>query len=505
MSRRQRLGLYALVPVLVTLWWLPLPLPPAAHALAAVFAAVVVAWVSECIPIQSTALLIAPAMVAAGVCDAKAAFAPYADPILFVFVGAFMLAKALARHGVDARIAAALLQLAGQGQGIGRLQWALLLTTLLLSAWVSNTATAALMLPIVAGLYGTDGPHDDSDAPPAVTRHTDLHRSARPWLAIAYAASVGGLATPVGSPPNLITLRLLTEGGHTLSFFDWMLVGVPAAVLLLGLVAWRTWPQQPAAALQHTETPAGDLPPPVAQAAQVSKQPHTQGGSRPWTRPQRISIAAFAMAIFGWLLPGLLKVLGRPEAAIAKAHLPAGAVALWACLPLFLLRQSPAEKEVVLPWREAVRIDWGVILLFGGGLSLGQQMLKTGLAQALARAAIHQAGVQSLWGLTAAALLFTLFFTELCSNTASAGILVPIVLAIAQGLGVSPVPPALAVGLGASCAFMLPIATGPNAIVYGSGRVDLAAMARSGIVLNLLAATALWLLLRLLCPLLGWS
>jgi len=157
---------------------------------------------------------------------------------------------------------------------------------------------------------------------------------------------------------------------------------------------------------------------------------------------------------------------------------------------------SPDEKrELVLPWDDAVRIDWGIILLFGGGLSLGQQLFDTGLAEVLARGFVDATGIESAVTLLIAVTVFTIFFTEVCSNTAAANMLVPIAIAMAQEIGVSPVPPALAVGLAASCAFMLPIATGPNAIVFGTGRVKQGEMVRKGLILNVLCSVALVLLL----------
>ncbi len=203
------------------------------------------------------------------------------------------------------------------------------------------------------------------------------------------------------------------------------------------------------------------------------------------------------------MLTGLWKATGsEPGAAVATA-LPGGAVALIAASLLFMLRDE--EGAPVLPWDDAVKIDWGIILLFGGGISLGQQMFDTGFARALSEGFVAFTGIESLWTLTAVVTFFTIFFTEVCSNTASATMLVPLVIAIADRMEVSAVPPALAVGLAASCAFMLPIATGPNAIIYGTGRIPLPTMMRTGIALNIACALAILLLLFLLLPLYGWT
>ena len=159
----------------------------------------------------------------------------------------------------------------------------------------------------------------------------------------------------------------------------------------------------------------------------------------------------------------------------------------------------------MLAWRDATQIDWGIILLFGGGIALGTQLVETGLAAAMSEGFVAITGIRELWAFTALCCAFTIFFTEICSNTATANMLVPLVIGVAVELHVSPVPPALAVGLAASCAFMLPIATGPNAIVYSTGRVSQPQMMKVGLVLNLVCVAIVFLVLRVLCPLLGWA
>lgn len=472
-GRRARLGA-VLAPLLAGLvWFAPLPLETPAHRLAAIFVAVIVLWISEAIPIAATALLIAPAMIAAGVTGEKEAFEPYASPLLYLFVGGFMLARAMTRHGLDRRIALGVVSLPGIAGRPARVRLAFLLTAVGLSMWISNTATTAILLPILIGL------EDDS---------TDAQRRALTGslLAVAYACSIGGLGTPVGSPPNLIAMGFLRDHGYPLEFVDWVKVGLPCTLLLLaavhGLFRWRY--------------------PPVAFG-----RPHEPAirARTPMSRGERVTLLGFAIAVVGWMLPGLLKAGGHPWGEPLEAALPGSAVALIATLPLFALPARAGSRERVLPWSEAVRIDWGIILLFGGGVSIGRQMFDTGLADALARGFVALTGVQGLWPLTALVVLFTLFFTEVCSNTATSNMLSPLVIAIALELGVSPIPPVLGVGLAASCAFMLPIATGPNAIAYGTGRIPQGAMLHMGFLLNLICAALIFLLLRTLCPLYGWT
>lgn len=466
----------ALAPAaLLVLWLAPLPLEPEAHRLAAIFAAVVIAWVTEALPIPVTALLIAPAMVLAGVTDAKTAFAPYADPLLFLFVGGFFIAKAMTRHGLDRRIAKALVSVPGVAGRPRRVRLAFMVAGLLLSMWISNTATTAILLPILIGTFGSK---------------SDAKGEAGGILAVAYACSIGGLGTLVGSPPNLITARFLDSlPGVEFGFVEWMMLGLPSALVMMLFAYGLSLVQAPLPATDAhgtTESKGDDLP--------VSR--------RPWNRGEYFTALAFALAVLGWIVPGVWKATGSELGRAVASALPGGAVALLAASVLFAGRDEKGER--VLPWQEAAHIDWGIIMLFGGGISLGTQMFDTGLAAALSRGFVAATGIEGLWTLTALVTVFTIFFTEVCSNTASANMLVPLVVAVANELEVSPLPPALAVGLAASCAFMLPIATGPNAIAFGTGRIPLPTMMRSGWWLNVACAFGVFLLLRLLLPLYGW-
>lgn len=451
---------------------------PKAHRLLVIFVAVVTLWVTEALPIPVTALLIAPALIGFGIAPSKEAFAPYSDPLLFLFVGGFFIARSMQRHGLDRRLANSLLTLSMVRTKPSRLRVAFLVTGALLSMWISNTATTAILAPILLGTYAlgkTSGTKDPATAP---------------LLGLAYACSVGGLGTLVGSPPNGIAARLIDASlGPDVSFgfIEWAMIGMPAALVLLVVVITFT-------GRRSGQDPAPTPAPSAADgdATQVA----------PWSRGERTTAAALLLAIAGWTSTGLWKASGSEAGVAFAALLPGGAVALLACVVLFVVRDE--KKELVLPWSDATQIDWGIILLFGGGIALGTQMRETGLAQALAQGFVASTGISGLWTLTALVTVFTIFFTEACSNTASATMLVPLVISIAEELGVSILPPALAVGLAASCAFVLPIATGPNAIVYGTGRVDLRSMMRTGLALNLICAVAIVLLLRILLPLYGW-
>jgi len=467
---RRRAALLAPIGALA-IWFAPLPLEPDAQHLAAIFVAVIILWVTEVVPIAVTALLVAPLMIMAGVTDAKTAFAPYADPLLFLFVGGFMIARSMMRHGLDRRIALAMVSMRAIKGRPARVRLAFMVTGVILSMWISNTATTAILLPILIGLLG--------ESNEAESRRAETGS----LLAVAYAASIGGLGTPVGSPPNLIAMGFLQDHGIELTFFDWVAVGLPTAIVVVAATFFLFQ-------FRHPPIPTLEVD------AEVTK--------RPWSRGEIVTAVSFGIAVVGWMTPGIFHAADLPGAATVKALLPGGGVAILAASILYFVPDVGTDKPV-LPWREGVKIDWGLILLFGGGISLGRQMFETGLAEAIARGFVSFTGVSDLWTLVAIVTVFTIFFTETCSNTATSNMLSPLVIAIAIELDVSPIPPVLAVGLAASCAFMLPIATGPNAIAYGTGRVEQTTMIRVGFYLNLVSAVLIVILLRILCPLYGWT
>lgn len=463
---RTRVGAVLAPLAFVGLWVAPLPLEAPAHRLAAIFGAVLILWVSEVVPIAVTALLIAPLLVVSDVARPSEAFRHYADPLLYLFVGGFFIAEAMSAHGLDRRIAKAIVTSRGIGGVPSRVNAGLMFAAFVLSMWISNTAAMAILVPIllkmVAGRAATGA-----------------------VLGLAYAASIGGLGTLVGSPPNGVTVQLLGTPERPFGFLEWSMVGMPAA-LILGLAVFF---------LVRRLFPAGDAP--------AVGAPAFDDVPAEWSRGERATLVVFVIAVAGWLAPGVATALDLPFASWLDQRLDAGVVALGAALILFAVPDGRGER--VLTWRRAAGIDWGVILLFGGGIALGKQLVATGLAQVMAEGFIELTGIESMWVLTFVACAFTIFFTEICSNTATATMLVPLVMATATALGVSPIPPALGVGVAASCAFMLPIATGPNAIAYSTGQVSQGQMIRAGFVLNVVSIGVVFAVLRVLCPLYGWD
>ncbi len=484
-------------------------LSPEGQTLSAILAAVVVLWITEAIPLPVTALVGAILCVVLGVAPARQVLAYFADPIVFLFLGSFMLARAMEVHGLDRRIALSFLSIGWVSARPARLLGGLGLVTAVLSMWVSNTATTAMMLPIAIGILGAV--HQTRVAEGlASDRLGD-----RPWpfatgmmLMIAYAASIGGTGTPVGSPPNLIGLGLIrNSAGVDISFFTWMALAIPMVLVMsaaLFLLLHRLHPDVPASAPRAGARP-GERGPGGAMRGHIERERAELG---PWTRGQVNTLAAFAVAVVLWTTPGFLALFGLQESAMGvwfQNRMPEAVVALLAAVLLFLLPIRLRTAEFTLTWTDAVRIDWGTILLFGGGLALGTLMFETGVATAMGEGFTARLGASSTWGLTFAAIAITIVLTETTSNTAAANMVIPVVIAIAQAAGVNPVPPALGASFAASFGFMLPVSTPPNAIAYGSGLVPLPMMMRAGVLFGLMGVVIIWIGLRVMCPLLGLS
>ncbi len=397
-----------------------------------ILALVAILWMTETFHITVTALLVPVLTVVAGVFSVTDALKNFANPIIFLFLGGFALAAALSEQGLDRYIASHVLRLAR-----GHLGWAavlLFLTAAGLSMWISNTATTAMMLPLVLGLL-RPLPYEEN-------KHTY-------WfvlLGVAYSASIGGIGTLVGSPPNAIAAA---EVGMT--FMDWLKIGFPIVLVafpLMLLVLWLVIRPD----LSHR-----------------FKEVHRHD---PLNGQQLATLGVFALTVACWLLSSPLKSLLGVKGSFDAL------VALGAILALSMLK--------LVAWKQIEKsADWGVLLLFGGGLTLSAMLKETGaslfLAQGISDLLAGAPTVIFVLVLTA----FVVMLTEIASNTASAALLVPIFVGIADALGLPKPMIAAVIAIAASCAFMLPVATPPNAIVYGSGAVPQSQMMRAGMVLNL--------------------
>jgi solute carrier family 13 (sodium-dependent dicarboxylate transporter), member 2/3/5 len=481
---RHQIGLVA-GPLLAMLMAVILPesLPGPQRFLAVILTWVVVFWITEPVPLPVTALLGAGICVLAGLGSMKSVFSAFAHPIIFLFIGSFCLSEALSVHGLDRRFGNWLLSVRWVGSHPIRIMLALSLAVAALSMWISNTAATAVMLPIALGVLNT-----------LRRTHPDLGTFETGFLlCLAYGAGIGGVATLIGTPPNLVGIGLLREQAHiTISFDQWMVVGVPLACAMLAVMFLL---------LYGLHAPARQaLAPKVAQV--VLGEP-----SEPWTLGQWYTLGAFGLAVGLWILPAFLPIVFSPDhASIAwmKTHLPNELVPLIASGLLFLIPLNWRNHRFVLSWKDATNIPWSTIPLFGGGIAFGQLMVETGLADTLGHGMVNVFGLTSVWSLTAVGILTALVLTELASNTAATSMVVPVLIAIADSAGFSPVPPVLAACMAASLAFVLPVSTPPNAIVYGTGRIPILRMIQAGFLLDVAGGILIWCLLRLLCPLLGF-
>jgi sodium-dependent dicarboxylate transporter 2/3/5 len=478
---RQQTGLLLAPLILLALWFAPLPgLSENAHRLLAILGAVVTLWITESLPLPVTALLGPVLCVLTGIGGAEEVFRSFADPIIFLFLGSFLVAEAMLHHGLNRRIAFQVLALRFVGDSPARLLGAFAVITGFISMWVSNTATTAMMFPIAVAILA-EMARRQSESEGRVIHFTQLKFGTGLMLVTAFAASIGGLGTPVGTPPNLIGLGLIDQHLKIqIPFLQWMCFGVPLAGALVVFLAFhlnRACPAEP------------DL---LVNSGEWLRAEKAKLG--PLRRGEKNVLLAFGLTVLLWLTPGLLALtLGPadPTAKWTKQHFPEAVVALLGGLLLFALPVNFRRHEFTLSWNEAKRIDWGTILLFGGGLALGELMFSTGLARWLGEGLAQSLHVRSTLGLVMLFTAVAIVLSETTSNTASATMVVPVAIAVAQAAGVDPLPPALAACLGASMGFMLPVSTPPNAIVYGSGCVPLIKMMRHGLLLDLVGFLAI--------------
>lgn len=455
----------------------PADLSPAGWRTAAVALLMAVWWITEAIPIPATAMLPLVLLPALGILDMKAAAAPYANDLIFLQMGGFLLALAIERWGLHRRMALAVV--AAVGGGPRRLVLGVMLAAAFLSMWISNTATTALMLPIVMAVVSLLRPAD---------RRGPFELGVCLLLGLAYAATIGGVTTLIGTPPNAVLAAQASELlGREIGFLEWMAIGVPLAALLLPLVWFllTTWLYPP-----------GDL---RGDAQRVIAAERSALG--PVSRGERTVAVVFGLTASAWILRAP-KDLGGWTLPGIQSFAPAirdSTIAVAAAVALFLIPVDFRRGVFALDWHHAKRIPWGVLVLFGGGLSLAHAMAESGLA---AWIGAHVSGLRGLptWLVVTLVAALFVFLTEITSNVATATMAMPIMAGAATGLGIAPLALMATAALSASMAFMLPVATPPNAIVFGSGEVSIRQMLRAGLALNLLAIVAISLVTVLLVP-----
>jgi sodium-dependent dicarboxylate transporter 2/3/5 len=449
-------------------------------------------WMSEAIPLAATALLpmvLFPVFTELAVADSTA---PYADPIVFLFLGGFLIAIAMQKWNLHRRIA--LLTLRRVGTHPRRIILGIMISTAFLSMWVSNTATALMMLPIAMSVLTLviersaregDGATTQAQAQQAgeqlqsgeavsdVVEDRDVRIfGVALLLSVAWAASIGGLGTLLGSPPNAIVAGYISsELDQQVGFLQWMMLGVPIVVVFLA-IAWLLITRV-LFRFGLSDVPGGQ--------AMIDEQIDELG---PMSQGEKMVLAVFGGAAFLWIVPGLLSNIGALADALPwLGGFDDTAIAIGAGVTLFLL---PGDREgrMVLTWEDAEDgLPWGVLLLFGGGLSLAAAVAGTGLDEWFG-AQVEGLGALPVVLLIAAVVTIVLLLTEVTSNTATAATFIPVLGGVAVGIGADPTTLLIPAALAATCAFMLPVGTPPNAIVFGSGAVKITEMARGGVVLN---------------------
>jgi sodium-dependent dicarboxylate transporter 2/3/5 len=468
--RRRTAGLVAGPLACLALLAVPVPgLAPEAHRMAAVLVLVGVLWVTEALPLPVTALLGPALAVVLQVAPARTALAPFADPIVFLFIGSFMLAEAMSVHGVDRRLAYSALSWRAIGASGARILVVYGGVATAISMWVSNTATTAMMFPIGLSIVSHLARVERQ-------RGVEVRRFAMAMMLVtSFAASAGGLATPVGTPPNLVGIGFLEhlERVHV-GFFRWMAIGLPLALLLSGGVVGWFW-LVAARGLVIAESTRAFVDQEIARLG-------------PMSRGERNTLAAFGVTVLLWSIPGVLALTGLGDTELARSYVasvPEGVAAMIGALLLFVVPINWRARRFTLTWEEAARIDWGVVLLYGGGLALGELAFSSGLAQAVGAGVAARLPVETAFTLTVLFTALGIALSEMMSNTAAANMIVPLAIAVARSAHVEPVLPALGATLGASLGFMLPISTPPNAIVYSSGYVPIGQMMKYGLALDL--------------------
>jgi sodium-dependent dicarboxylate transporter 2/3/5 len=431
-------------------------------------------WATEAIPVAVTAFLPLVIFEPLGLTTLREAAAPYANPIIFLFLGGFLMALALERWNLHRRIALAILDKTGTDGR--RLIGGFMFVCAMLSMWMTNTSTTMMLLPIVLSVIAVV--HDNV---------SDLSEKSRSdfqiamLLGLAYSASIGGLATLVGTPPNALLIGYLADNyAIEISFARWMTVGIPVTLVMLP-IAWLVLTRY----LYPVNVPASEA---------VNRHLHElREELGPMTTPEKRVAVIFVLVVLSWMLRRpVTEFLGLTGISDAGIVMTAGVL-------FFVLPSGNPEQPRLMTWENALRLPWGVLILFGGGLSLAAAVSNSGLALWLGEslAPLNAFGIAVL---VIAAVALVIFLTELTSNLATTATLLPVMGAIAVQAGLPPLMLTVPITIAASCAFMLPVATPPNAIVFATGQITIPQMVRAGIALNLIGIVVVTIIALYVAP-----
>ncbi len=459
-------------------------LQPQQRRVAATAALMATWWICESIPLAATALVPLVAFPLMKVVPALEVAPAYASPEILLFMGGFFIAIAMQRWNLHRRIAIFIVRIVGlEGD---RIILGFMVATAFLSMWISNTATTMMMLPIALAVLITI----EGGAGPEAGTHASFKMAL--MLAIAYAANIGGIGTLIGTPPNIIfacQVKSLFPQAGEISFVRWMMVGLPLVVVFVPI----TWLVLTRLVFRGAHAGIGDC------AEAIAKERDSMGHLG---RGEKMTLAVFLLTVAAWITRadisiGSLTLKGWASAMSLGGYIHDSTIAIAAAIALFMLPVDLRKGVFVLNWRSAREIPWGILILFGGGIALGKGFSQSGLAEVIAGIMGSLSGAHVILLVLLTALLVT-FLTEITSNTAIANIFLPVLAATAVGLGLHPFILMVPATISASCAFMLPVATPPNAIVFSSGVVSMTGMVRAGIVLNCIGVALVTIIIYLL-------
>ena len=476
---RQTLGFFLAPAVAIIFALLPTAMDPKQQLLAAILLGVIILWICEPVPIPVGGLIGVAATVILGVAPANDVLRPFGSTTIFTFIGAFILAQAMLKHGIAQRLAFAVLSIPGVAKSTYRIIIAFGVITCILSAFVSNTATVAMLMPTALGILAVIAQlMQDRGVVKTDFDPLRLRVGAALMLMLAYGASVGGLLTPVGAPPNLIGRGLIEEAtGERISFAQWTATAAPlclAMFVVLALVMFLLNKPE----IRQIEG--------VDEFIREQKAAHGK-----MKRAEVNTLVAFGFTVTLWLLPAFASLIFGADSEpyiFLDDRLDEGIVAVLGASLLFILPTNWKKRQATLTWSDAAKIDWGTIILFGTGIIFGSLLAATGLAETIGTSASESLGITNVVTITAFAVILAILISETTSNTASAAVVVPIVIPLCMAMDVDPFIPALAATFAASFGFMLPVSTPQNAIVYGSGTVPITRMIRTGVVFDILGA-----------------
>ncbi len=431
-------------------------------------------WITEAVPIPATSLLPIVLLPLTGALDSATVTSSYGDDIIFLFLGGFFIATAMEKWNLHKRMALAII--AFVGTSTQRILLGFMLATAFLSMWVSNTASVMMMVPMALAITA-----QVASALKGTPEERDLPVFEKSLIfGVGYAGTIGGIGTLIGTPPNIILAAQARElFGVEITFAGWMMIGVPVVILLLG-IAW-VYLGRFAFRMRIHELPGG--------RELIRKERDALGRT---SFEEKVVASVFAFAAFMWITRGFIWADLLPE-------IRDGMIAVFAAVILFIMPASSRQAPRVLDWNDAVKIPWGILLLFGGGLAIASGFRETGLSEWIGTQLTVLEGMHLIIIVSCATLLI-LFLTEITSNTATATMILPVVAALALALNIHPFALMIPCAMAANCAFMLPVGTPPNAIIFATNKLTILDMVRTGFLMNLIAVVMIVLMIYFLVP-----